>query len=82
MRKARTPDGQANICGKHIRRMRKAMRPKCSQKGFADRLQLLGLDVDKNAVQRMECGKRTVSDIELKVIAQALGVTADDLLVE
>ena len=45
-------------------------------------MQLLGLDVDKNAVQRMECGKRTVSDIELKVIAQALGVTADELLAE
>lgn len=82
MHKAKTPDGRANICGTHIRRMRKELRPKCSQRAFADRLQLLGLDVDKNAVQRMECGKRTVSDIELKVIAQALGVTADELLME
>lgn len=82
MHKAKTADGRANICGKHILRMRKAMKPKCSQKEFADKLQLLGLDVDKNAVQRMECGKRTVSDIELKVIAQALGVTADELLSE
>nr|WP_298016836.1 helix-turn-helix transcriptional regulator [uncultured Dysosmobacter sp.] len=82
MHKAKTADGRANICGRNIRRMRKELRPKCSQAGFAGRLQLLGLDVDKNAVQRMECGKRTVSDIELKVIAQALGVTADELLRE
>lgn len=82
MHKAKTSDGRANICGKHVRRIRKEMRPKCSQRAFADKLQLLGLDVDKNAVQRMECGKRTVSDIELKVIAQALGITVDELLAE
>ena len=82
MHKAKTADGRANICGRKIRQMRKAMVPKCSQKGFSDKLQLMGLDVDKNAVQRMECGKRTVSDIELKVIAQVLGVTADELLSE
>lgn len=58
------------------------MRPKCSQKAFADRLQLLGLDIDKNAVQRIECGKRTVSDIELKVIARALEVPVEELLKE
>ena len=43
-------------------------------------LQLAGIDVDKNAVQRIECGKRFVTDIELKTLAQVLGVTAEDLL--
>lgn len=52
------------------------MEPKISQRALADLLQLAGIDVDKNAVQRMECGKRFVTDIELKV----LGVTADELL--
>lgn len=28
-------------------------------------LQMAGLDLDKNAVQRIESGKRTVTDIEL-----------------
>lgn len=82
MHKAKTPDGRANLCGKKVAVMRKAMRPKCSQRAFADRLQLAGLDVDKNAVQRIESGKRTVSDIELRVIAQVLGVIVDDLLSE
>ena len=82
MHKAKTADGRANTCGLHICRIRKAMRPQCSQKEFADKLQLLGLDVDKNAVQRMECGKRVVSDIELKYIAKALNVTVDELLTE
>lgn len=56
------------------------MVPKTSQRGLADLLQLAGMDVDKNAVQRIECGKRFVTDIELKVLAQVLGVTADELL--
>lgn len=82
MHKTKTADGRANLCGKHIAKIRKAMRPKCSQKAFADKLQLLGLDVEKNAVQRIECGKRTVSDIELKIIADALKIAVDELLTE
>ena len=43
-------------------------------------LQLAGLDIDKNAVQRIESGKRFVTDIELKVIAEVLGISYDKLL--
>lgn len=82
MHKAKTSDGRANLCGKRVAQMRKAMRPKCSQKKFADKLQLLGLDVDKNAIQRLEAGKRTVTDIELRIIAKALEISADELLAD
>ena len=43
-------------------------------------LQLQGLDVDKNAIQRIESGQRFVTDIELKVLAQVLKTTTDELL--
>lgn len=46
----------------------------------ADMLQMAGLDIDKNAVQRIENGKRFVTDIELKVIAKVLGVSYKELL--
>lgn len=82
MYKTKGPDGRLNICGLKIAKLRMAIRPKCSQKAFADKLQLLGLEVTKNTVQCIESGNRFVTDIELKVIAQALGVTADDLLTE
>ena len=58
------------------------MKPAVSQKGLANQLQLAGLDVDKNAVQRIESGQRFVTDIELKVLAQVLNVTAEELLGE
>lgn len=80
MYKNRAPDGRCNLCGQRVAQLRKAMRPAVSQRALADMLQLAGIDVDKNAVQRIECGKRFVTDIELKTLAQVLGVTAEDLL--
>ena len=43
-------------------------------------LQLAGLDLDKNAVQRIESGQRFVTDIELRTIAKVLNVAYTDLL--
>ena len=80
MYKNRAPDGRYNLCGQRVAQLRKAMRPTVSQRALADMLQLAGMDVDKNAVQRIECGKRFVTDIELKTLAHVLGVTAEDLL--
>lgn len=70
--------GTNNLIGERLAEKRKAM--KLSQKKFADRLQLLGLDVDKNAIQRIECGKRFVTDIELVYICHALETDPDSLL--
>lgn len=74
MFKNRANDGKANICGGNIAKYRLKMIPKMSQRALADKLQLLGIDVDKNAIQRIECGKRFVTDIELAALAQALEV--------
>ena len=73
----KSTDGLNNICGKKIRLLRKELA--LSQRELADRLQLLGLDVDKNAIQRIECGKRFVTDIELKKIAEMFNVSVDEL---
>ena len=71
-------DGKNNICGKRIAAIRKEM--KISQRMLADRLQIYGLDVDKNAIQRIEAGKRFVTDIELIAFCKVLNRTFDDLL--
>ena len=51
-----------------------------SQRMLAELLQLEGLDVDKNAVQKIESGQRFITDIELKIIAKVLRVSYSDLL--
>ena len=79
MYKNRLPD-RNNCCGKKIATLRKAYQPKLSQRALADQLQLMGLDLDKNAIQRIEDGKRFVTDIELAAFAAFFRVTADELL--
>lgn len=69
-----------NISGANIAVIRKGISPPMSQRALADKLQLYGLDLDKNAIQRIECGKRFVTDIELVIFAQALQVSVLDLL--
>ena len=73
-------NGNNNICGKNIATFRIQM--KISQRELADRLQLAGLDVDKNVIQRIEAGKRFVTDIEISVLSKVLGKTYDELLSE
>ena len=72
--------GKCNISGTTIKELRLSLPQKTSQRAFADLLQLHGLDLDKNAIQRIESGERFVTDIELNVIATVLGVSADQLL--
>lgn len=73
-------DNRNNICGFNIARIRKSMKPKMSQKTLAERLQVIGLDVDKNAIQRIENGKRFVTDIELLSFSKLFNVSTDTLL--
>lgn len=80
MYKNKSFTGTNNICGPKICLLRKQLNPKVSQRAFADKLQLKGIDLDKNAIQRIECGKRFVTDIELKAFAQILNTTTDELL--
>lgn len=74
----KSSNGCNNLIGERLAEKRKGM--KLSQRKFADRLQLLGLDVDKNAIQRIECGKRFVTDIELTYICKALDTDPNELL--
>ena len=42
-------DGCNNLCGKRIAALRTSK--KLSQRELADKMQLVGLDIDKNAIQ-------------------------------
>lgn len=50
-----------------------------SQRELADRMQLIGIDMDKNAIQRIECGKRFVTDIEIFAFAKVFNVDINEL---
>lgn len=67
-----------NLCGDKIKEARKEM--KLSQRELADLLQLKGMDVHKNAIQRIESGQRFVTDIELSYIAMVLNRPYTELI--
>ncbi len=76
----KTKDGKNNLCGGNIAKYRCQMN--ISQRELADRLQIIGLDVDKNAIQRMESGQRFITDIELVYLCKVLSKNLDDLFEE
>lgn len=80
MFKNKTSVGKNNLCGENVCRIRKQQIPKMSQRMLADKLQLFGLDIDKNAIQRIESGQRFVTDIELKKLSEIFNVSYDELL--
>ncbi|MFI3141783.1 MAG: helix-turn-helix transcriptional regulator [Clostridia bacterium] len=80
MYKNKGKDGSLNISGKKIQELRCQMSPYVSQKKLADKLQLLGLDIDKNAIQKIEAGTRFITDIELIYFAKLFNITTDELL--
>ena len=77
--KNKATTGRNNICGEKIYVLRKKYIPKMSQRILAEKCQLLGLDIDKNAIQRIECGKRFITDIELRCFASIFGVSVSEL---
>lgn len=74
----KTRDGHNNICGKNIAKFR--LNASISQRELADKMQLVGIDIDKNAIQRIECGKRFVTDIEIIAFAKVFDITFEALL--
>jgi transcriptional regulator with XRE-family HTH domain len=69
-----------NLVGLTIRDRRLKLR--ISQRELADRLTVIGLDVDKNAVQRMEDGKRFITDIEMTYLANLFCTSVEALISE
>lgn len=82
MYKNRAGSGRNNISGSNIARIRKNLYPKVSQRLLADKMQLEGIELDKNAIQRIESGARFITDIELKAFAKVLDVSYEVLLEE
>lgn len=74
----KSPDGKNNLCGIKVFQYRKQIG--ISQRELADKLQLFAIDIDKNAIQRIEAGKRFVTDIELAALAQVFNVKIENLI--
>ena len=55
-------------------------REKMSQRDLARRLQLMGFDMDKNVITRIETNKRYVTDLEIRALAKVFKVSYQYLI--
>ena len=78
MARLRTKDGKKNLVGARVRALREDAH--LSQEGLMAQLQLLGMDSERGVIKRIENGNRTVSDMELQLIAQFFLVSYDYLI--
>ena len=70
--------GKKNISGERIKAYRRALG--LSQSELAARLQVGGVNIERDSLSRIEIGTRFVADYEIAAIADALGVGVEDLL--
>ena len=68
---------QGNICGDRVRIGRALHKPPLTQEELAIKINLMGMEMTKLIVSRIENNQRHVCDGELRVLAKALGVTMD-----
>ncbi|KZL89410.1 helix-turn-helix domain-containing protein [Clostridium magnum] len=69
-----------NIIGKKINLIRKLKG--ITQEQLTARLNVQGIDIDRTMISKIETQSREISDFEIKAIANALGVTIEELFHE
>lgn len=69
--------GQKNLVSDNLIALRKIHG--YSQRDLAHQLQLLGYDIDKNVITRIETQKRYITDIEIAALCEIFNVTFEEL---
>ena len=67
MPKPRTDSGEKNLIHARLKQLRQEH--DMSQRDLAHALQLMGIDIDKNVITRIETNQRYVTDIEIQAFA-------------
>ena len=66
-----------NLIGGNLKKLRRKL--KISQQSLSNKLELLGVYICRGSISRIEDFSRTVTDIELFAMAEALGVDPKEL---
>lgn len=71
-------DNNLNVISKNMKEIRTDKNISLSK--LSDQLMLIGIDISKQSLYRIEKNQRSVRDYELSGIALSLGVSTDELL--
>lgn len=73
-------NGSKNIIGERVREARKKSTPPLTQQDLSARLAVIGFNIDRVSISKIEAGDRFVADYEVVAIAQVLNVSLNWLL--
>lgn len=76
--KQRINSNGKNLIGERLKELRN--NAQLSQRDLARELQLIGVDMDKNVITRIETNKRYVADFELQALKKIFKVSYDFLI--
>lgn len=71
-----------NVVGRRVKKARGEKQSPLTQDELASKLQVLGWDIDRFGVSKIELGRRQVTDKEVLLLAEALGVSLEYLFTE
>ena len=69
-----------NVIGPRIKEIRLANQPSITQEQLATKLQVLGWDIDRFGISKIERQVRQVTDKEVLLLAEALNVPVSRLM--
>ena len=73
-------NGKLNAIGNLIKEYR--IQNNMTQKYLTEQLQLLGIDINKNSLQKIESGNRIIKEYELAAFSIIFNISTDELLKE
>ena len=73
-------NGSKNIIGERVKEARQNSNPTLTQQDLSARLGVIGFNIDRVSISKIEAGDRFVADYEVVAIAKALNVSLEWLL--
>ncbi len=77
MKKSKINNNIYNVCGKNIKKIRKEQ--KVTQDELCARMQVMGYQISRSDISKLENGKKFITDFEIVGFSKALKVSILDL---
>lgn len=77
MKKSKITNNIYNVCGKNIKKIRKEQ--KITQDELCARMQVMGYQISRSDISKLENGKKFITDFEIVGFSKALKVSILDL---
>ena len=77
MKKSKITNNVYNICGKNIKKIRKEQ--KITKDELCARMQVMGYQISRSDISKLENGKKFITDFELVGFSKALKISILDL---